>query len=106
MKTWVLFLITIGCLMILIGSFALGRYSKNCPPQTIVRIDTSIVINQPEIDRLSRWLNEQIKQNDYLQFEIDSLTKLLNKKYETKVIYIDTVNVPAIFREWAKYNSQ
>jgi hypothetical protein len=103
MKNFSITLITIGCLIVLLGtnymSYKFGR--KECH-EILIRPDTVISIN-PEIDHILSDLSRLKIERDKAIKQRDSLINLI-KKNETKVIYNDTC-IPAILREWAEYQS-
>ena len=99
MKTWFQILI----LILYTGAILYIGYSfKDCPPATIIRPHSTIIIDGPKIDSLQNasklWHEKAIK----YKVQKDSIQKLLNKKNETVIIFGDTC-IPAILREWASY---
>ena len=99
MKTWFQILIFI---LYTVAIFFSGYSFKDCPPATIIRPHSTIIIDGPKIDSLQNasqiWHENAVK----YQKQRDSVQKLLNKKNETVIIYSDTC-IPAILREWASY---
>jgi hypothetical protein len=106
MKPFHIYLLIITFSLILAtGSFFAGKHvgKEDCPPT--MRIDTTILYDQPEIERLDRQILRIESESEFYEKKVDSLEYLLTKKNETKIVVIDSI-IPAINRRWAEYHTR